>query len=57
MPYGEMAESRIKTAKSTKKKEKRRKKGNMCRICAPKQALQFPKIFRTRFGEWLFVYP
>jgi hypothetical protein len=29
----------------------------VCLICAPKQALQFAKFFRTRFGGWLFVYP
>jgi hypothetical protein len=29
----------------------------VCRICAPKQALQFVKFFWTRFGGWLFVYP
>jgi hypothetical protein len=38
-----------------RRKESRRRV--VCWIYAPKQALQFPKVFRTRFGGWLFVYP
>jgi hypothetical protein len=52
-----MVESRIKTIKSTIKEGGKRKKEKVWRIRAPKQSLQFFKIFGTRFGGWLFVYP
>jgi hypothetical protein len=40
-----------------KKRRKESRRREVCRICALKQALQFAKFFRTRFGGWLFVYP
>jgi hypothetical protein len=52
-----LVEREIMTPRINKKKRREERREKECRICAPKQSLQFPKVFRTRFGGWLFVYP